>query len=63
MKVGHDIYKVPKPSDPEDEAGKVFRRINNKQVERTDSLVYEINIVWQAVIKGRNPEHYTLYFL
>jgi len=45
VKVGHDIYKVPKPSDPEDEAGKVFRRINNKQVERTDSLVYEINIV------------------
>ena len=31
--MGHDIYKVPKPSDPEDEAGKVFRRINNKQVE------------------------------
>ena len=33
MKVGHAIYKVPKPSDPEDEAGKVVRRINNKQVE------------------------------
>ena len=27
MKVGHDIYKVPRPSDPEDEAGKVVRRI------------------------------------
>lgn len=33
MKVGHAIYKVPKPSDPEDEAGKVVRRISNKQVE------------------------------
>ena len=33
VKVGHEIYKVPKPSDPEDEAGKVVRRINNKQVE------------------------------
>ena len=43
--MGHDIYKVPKPSDPEDEAGKVFRRINNRQVGRTDLLAYEINIV------------------
>ena len=32
--MGHHIYKVPKPSDPEDETGKVLRRINNRQVGR-----------------------------
>ena len=32
VKVGHEIYKVPKPTDPEEETGKVVRRINNKQV-------------------------------
>ena len=37
MKLGHDIYKVPKPSDPEDDSGKVVRRINNRQV---GNLVY-----------------------
>lgn len=30
--MGHDIYKVPKPTDPEEESGKVVRRINNKPV-------------------------------
>jgi len=34
VKVGCDIYKVPKSSDPEEENGKPVRRIRNKQVLR-----------------------------
>ena len=30
--MGHDIYKVPKPSDPEEECSKPVRKITNKQV-------------------------------
>ena len=44
VKVGHDIYKVPRPSDPEDDAGRVVRRIKNRQVENC-LLVYEIKVV------------------
>ena len=32
VKVGCDIYKVPKASEDEEDNGKPFRRISNKQV-------------------------------
>lgn len=52
MKVGHDIYKVPRPSDPEDDAGKVVRRIKNRQVENC-LLVYEIKVVLYSCHYGQ----------
>ena len=43
VKVGHDICKVPKPTDPEEESGKVVRRINNKPVrELINELRFKI---------------------
>ena len=50
VKVGHDIYKVPRPSDPEDEAGKVVRRI--REVENC-LLIYEIKVVLHSCHYGQ----------
>ena len=34
VKVGCDIYKVPKASEDEEDNGKPFKRISNKQVNK-----------------------------
>ena len=50
MKVGHDIHKVPRPSEPEDDAGTVVRRI--REVEKC-LLVYEIKVVSHSCHYGQ----------
>lgn len=60
-KVGCDIYKVPKASDPEDEITKPVRRIRNKQDLNKDLLAQDPDQLLELVLEVI-PKHSCLIF-
>ncbi|KAL9966164.1 hypothetical protein ACROYT_G024201 [Oculina patagonica] len=61
VKVGHDIYKVPKPTDPEEESGRVVRRINNKPGQNKELLMRDPDQLLALVLEVI-PQHSCLVF-
>jgi len=61
VKVGCDIYKVPKSSDPEEENSKPVRRIRNKQAQSKELLQQDPDQLLTLVLEVI-PQHSCLVF-